>query len=272
MSEVNRFQILTKDEEKRLARRWRNEEDVEAAGRLVTANLRFVVKVAHEYKGYGLRLLDIIQEGNIGLMHAVKRFDPDRGTRFISYGVFWIRAYIHKYVMSSWNIVKLNATRANRKLFYRLGQIRGLLGKSSEERDQERKKMAAELEISEADIMHVERLVATEEVRLDQPTEDGRLRAELIAYDAPNQEQEVAEKQSQQLLKTRMSQALNKLNERERTIIEARYLDDDTTSLRAVGDRLGISGERVRQLEQRAMSKMKKSLGTDLPAEVFSEP
>lgn len=262
MAEIRRFPLLSAAEEYEMAKDWQTTGSVTAAHRLVTSNLRFVVKIAVEYRGYGLKIIELVQEGNIGLMQAVKRFNPDRGYRLITYAVHWIRAYIHQYIMRSLSIVRMGASRAQRKLFYKLGEIRALLDHDVESRDEATRQMAANLRVDTADIIELQNRLLTPDVSLDAPLTDdddsssfednlaanGSLEESAIKCDLQTQTQRA------------VSQALATLNDREREIIRARYLSEEPASLQSLGATLGISRERVRQLEARAMEKLRAAL------------
>ena len=259
MVQINRYDILDREQEVELARRYRGENDLEAAHQLICANLRFVVKVANEYRRYGVRQLDLVQEGNIGLMMAVNKFDPERGIRLISYAVWWIRAYIQNYVMRSWSLVKIGGSRAQKKLFFKLKQtqsaMRNLTG-SAPVTD-----LAEQLEVSEKDIEEMATMMSVRDSSLDVELFEGEdyTRMDRLVDQSSNQEEDLADKQENQLLKEQVQQALQVLNERERRIVQRRMLDEEPATLQNLADDYNISRERVRQIEQNALRKVKEA-------------
>lgn len=261
MAEIRRFPLLTAAEEYDLAQDWITTGSVVSAHRLVTANLRFVVKIAAEYRGYGLKMMELVQEGNIGLMQAVKRFNPERGYRLITYAVHWIRAYIHQYIMRSLSIVRMGASRAQRKLFYKLGEVRALMEQDLESRDEARRKMAENLKVDTQDILDLETQLLAPDISLDAPigNNDGDSNTTVgdIIGDKNSLEDQIIQEDLMDKSKTAIKQALSVLNERELAIINARYLSEDGESLQALGARFGISRERVRQIESHALQKLR---------------
>ncbi len=259
MTQINRYDLLNREQEVALARSYRNNNDLDAAHRLICSNLRFVVKIANEYRRYGLRQLDLVQEGNIGLMLAVKKFDPDRGIRLISYAVWWIRAYIQNFIMSSWSMVKIGGSRAQRKLFFKLKQtqsaMRSLTGNASNA------DMADELAVSEKDIEEMATMMSARDSSLDVELFAGEDYTPLdrLVDQRINQEEELADRQESQQLKEQVQQAMQVLNERERRIVQRRILDEDPTTLQDLADEYNISRERVRQIEQNALRKVKEA-------------
>jgi len=260
MTQINRFDLLSREDEVALARRYRQEGDIEAAHRLITSNLRFVVKVANEYRHYGVKLIDLVQEGNIGLMMAVKKFDPERGIRLISYAVWWIRAYIQNFILKSWSLVKIGTTQAQKKLFFKLKQTKAaLLRLTGQENASE---IADQLDVSAAEVDEMDARLSRRDASLDLELVEGDDYSLLstLADERDNQEQLLAEKEQQTAARALAGQALATLNPREQAIIRARILDDDPLTLQELADRFGISRERVRQLEQNALKKMKETL------------
>lgn len=257
MTQVNRFDLLSKEEEKRLARRLRDQGDLAAAHSLICANLRFVVKVAHEYKGYGIRLLDLVQEGNIGLMNAVKKFDPDRGIRLITYAVWWIRAYMQNFIMRSWSLVKIGTTQAQRKLFFKLGQTRNALRNLTGDEDYE--EIANELDVNQDVVLEMSQRLGQRDASLDLPlgNESEFSLMDTLADDRDNQEASLLNTESQTHATTLISKALETLKPRERAIVEQRLLTETPRTLQELADDFGISRERVRQVEQKALQKLK---------------
>jgi len=256
MAQINQFPILSPEEEFELALKYREKDDIEAAHRLITSNLRFVVKIALEYKTYGLKLLDLIQEGNIGLMMAVKKFDPRKGYRFISYAVWWIRAYIQNFIMKSWSLVKIGTTQAQKKLFYKLGTVRKLLeapqGRSYQD-------IAKDLGVKEEDIHEMEQRMGKRDVSLDLPFDENQelTPLELLSDDSPDQEDMLIMSQDSQIRRNEVSKALDKLSERERYIITHRIMSDNPMTLREIGDTFKLSRERIRQIEKEALTKLR---------------
>lgn len=257
MVQVNRFDLLSATEEHDLAVRHLRDGDTEAAHRLICANLRFVVKVANEYRGYGLRLLDLVQEGNIGLMMAVKKFDPARGTRLITYAVWWIRAYIQSYIMRSWSLVKIGTTQMQKKLFFKLSQTRNALRNLTGSEQIE--DIAQELEVNEKIVAEMSQRMGNRDTSLDvELTEgEGYTLLSTLADKSDNQEDLFLAHEEQQLNTTRTSAALENLKPRERHIIEQRILADPPKTLQNLADEFGISRERIRQIEQNALKKLR---------------
>jgi len=257
MVQVNRFDLLSAEEEVELARRYHREGDLEAAHRLVCANLRFVVKIANEYRSYGLRLLDLVQEGNIGLMQAVKKFDPERGIRLITYAVWWVRAYIQNYIIRSWSLVKLGTTQAQRKLFFKLAQTRKVL-KNLTGSDQ-LEDVARELDMETTVVEEMSQRLGQRDTSLDMELTEGDDYSLLdtLADGRDNQEELLIDRESQRLLADRTRQALASLPARERRIVEQRILTDSPRTLQELADDFGISRERVRQIERNALGKLK---------------
>ncbi len=257
MVQVNRFDLLSAEEEYDLAMKHMREGDMEAAHRLICANLRFVVKVANEYRGYGLRLLDLVQEGNIGLMMAVKKFDPTRGTRLITYAVWWIRAYIQNYIMRSWSLVKIGTTQMQKKLFFKLAQTRNALRNQTGSEDLA--EIADELEVDEDIVAEMTQRMGRRDTSLDVELTEGEgytlLQTLPDAHD--NQEVLLLAHEEQQLNSSRTTSALATLNPRERHIIEQRILADAPCTLQELADAYQISRERVRQIEQNALKKLR---------------
>ncbi len=257
MTQVNRFDLLSATEEHELATRQQRDNDMEAAHSLVCANLRFVVKVANEYRGYGLRLLDLVQEGNIGLMLAVKKFDPARGTRLITYAVWWIRAYIQNYVMRSWSLVKIGTTQMQKKLFFKLAQTRNALRNLTGSDQLE--DVARELDVNEKVVAEMSQRMGSRDTSLDvELTEgEGYTMLNTLADESDNQEDLLLANEEQQLNKKRTSIALEILKPRERRIIEQRILTDAPKTLQDLADEFGVSRERIRQIEQNALNKLR---------------
>ena len=257
VAEINRFSILTAAEEFRLAVRLKKYNDMEAAEKLVVSNLRFVVKIAHEYRNYGIKLADLVQEGNIGLMHAVKKFDPYRGYRLISYAVWWIRAYIQNYIIKSWSLVKIGTTQAQRKLFFKLSQARKKLESLSEKRA-EFAEIAESLGVRPEEIAEMDVRMSGRDLSLDASVgEDGdSTYMDYLTYGGEDQETALIRKEEMALVQHNITGALAGLNEKESFIIRNRVMADSPLTLQAIGDRYHITRERARQIEKQALRKM----------------
>ncbi|MBT6176375.1 MAG: RNA polymerase factor sigma-32 [Deltaproteobacteria bacterium] len=263
MAEVSRHPLLSRDEEMSLAYAFRDDGDVSAAHRMVVGNLRFVVKIAHEYRHYGLKKLDLIQEGNMGLMMAVKKFDPDRGYRLISYAVWWIRAQIQSFIQRSWSMVKVGMTGSRRKLFFKLRSERALLEKNALPGEKPTNAdIAKHLGVSEADVDAMEVVMAGRDFSLDTTLTDesGTSHLDLLADENASQEEYVAQLEEHQVVREKLAEVAADSNEKEQYIIEHRLLDEEPMSLQEIGTHFGVSRERIRQLESRVMGKLKLSL------------
>src|SRR5580765_2065875 len=255
---VNRFPILSPEQELALARQLRDQNDLEAAGQLVLSHLRLVVSIARGYLGYGLPHGDLIQEGNVGLMKAVKRFDPDRGVRLVSFAVHWIRAEIHEHILRNWRIVKIATTKAQRKLFFNLRSMKKGHGALSRE---ETDAMASTLKVRPVDVSEMEMRLGGQDISLEPAGEDDEDSFGPISY-LSNPEREpgrILEHEESARLRTEgLEQALANLDPRSRRIIEARWLKEtDTATLHELADEFGVSAERIRQIEGQAMKKMR---------------
>ena len=260
LAETRRYPILSREQEHDLAVRYREHEDLDAAYKLVASNLRLVVMLAREYQRASQNLLDLIQEGNIGLMEAVKNFDPYRGVRFPSYAVWWIRAYIIRYIMNNWRMVKLGTTQAQRKLFFNLQKEKELLER---EGIVARPKLLADrLHVKEREVIEMEQRMSGADVSIDAPVgqrEDGAL-VDFLASDEQTAEKRVADAQFRGLLREKVAAFGGTLKGKERVIFEQRLLSDSPGTLQDIGDQFGISRERVRQLESRIKKKLKEYL------------
>lgn len=256
LAEIRRFPVLTAEEEYRLAVKFYEEKDLEAAHTLITSNLRFVVKIAGEYRAYGMKMIDLIQEGNVGLMMAVRKFNPYKGFRLISYAVWWIRAYIQNYIISTWSLLKIGTTQAQRKLFFKLNQaknaIRNMIG------DDDVPAASHSLDVKESEFVEMEqRLRGDYSLDSEIASGEGYTLLEGLADDRLNQEEVLAEHQEAALLQKEISRALTRLNEKERYVIEQRVSADEPMTLQEIADHFSISRERVRQIEEGALKKMK---------------
>nr|WP_320051321.1 RNA polymerase sigma factor RpoH [uncultured Desulfuromonas sp.] len=261
MAQINQFDPLDRETEYQLAQRYRQHNDLDAAHKLVCANLRFVVKIAYEYQAYGLKMIDLVQEGNIGLMKAIKKFDPDRNIRLISYAVWWIRAYIHNYIINTWSLVKIGTTQARKKLFFKLKQTRDALQKLGVDADADQ--IAKELNVSAEEVSEMSVRLGGRDSSLDaQISEDSTTsHLENLMDDGTNQEQRLIEHEDEIITRTRVKHALALLNEREQHIIRHRILEENKETLQDLAEQYGISKERVRQLEKRALEKLRNALG-----------
>jgi RNA polymerase sigma-32 factor len=259
LSEINKFPLLSADEEQRLAYRWRDEGDLEAAHSLITANLRFVVKIAGEYRSYGMKMLDLIQEGNIGLMMAVRKFDPAKGVRLISYAVWWIRAYIQNHIISAWSLLKIGTTQAQRKLFFKLNQAKQAIINMTGEGDLHATAIALDVKDTEAQEME-QRLRGELSLDVAMLEGEGATFLESLPDLRQNQEEELADRQENLLLERGVATALQNLNEKERFVIENRVASESPMTLQEIADHFSLSRERVRQIEEGALKKMKRLL------------
>jgi RNA polymerase sigma-32 factor len=261
IAEINRIPLISADEEFRLAVNLKKHKDVKDAEKLVISNLRFVVKIAYEYKHYNLKLIDLIQEGNIGLMHAVKKFDPYKGYRLISYAVWWIRAYIQNYIIRSWSIVKIGTTQAQRKLFFKLKRARKELEIMSEKHP-ELREIADSLNVKEAEVEEMELRLKNRDVSLNAylSDEEDTTYLDFLTYQGEDQEAELIRKEEMELVQKNISGAMANLNERETFIVKHRVMSDEPLTLQQVGDRYNITRERARQIEKQALKKLQLAL------------
>jgi len=264
LRDIHKFPLLTAEEEDLLARRWREQGDLDAAQRLVTSHLRLVAKIATQYRGYGRPLSELVSEGSIGMLQAVKRFDPDRGFRLATYAIWWIRAAIMEYILQSCSLVKMGTTAAQSKLFFNLRRLKGRLQATDGEPSPETvKKIATELGVSEADVVSMNQRVAAPDYSLNTSTGgvDGESVDEWIARladDAPSQETVVAELAELRQRRRLVRGALNALDARERDIILERRVRERPTTLGQLSERYAVSRERIRQIEGRALEKMRR--------------
>ncbi len=264
LQEIRRFPMLEPEREYMLAKRWREHNDVEAAHQLVTSHLRLVAKIAMGYRGYGLPLAELISEGNVGLMQAVKRFEPDRGFRLATYAMWWIRASIQEYILHSWSLVKIGTTAAQKKLFFNLRKIKGQL-QAIEEGDlspENVKKIATQLAVAESDVVQMNRRLASPDHSLNAPLRDegeGEWQDWLVD-DEPSQETKLAESEELGNRHRLLESGLKVLSPRERHILVERRLREDPTTLEDLSQEYGISRERVRQIEVRAFEKLQKAM------------
>jgi RNA polymerase sigma-32 factor len=263
LRDLEKYSVLSREEEYELAVRYRKEGDIEAAKRLVVSNLRFVTKIASEYASYGFPLLDLIQEGTIGLMRAVKKFNPDRGYRLISYAVWWIRARIQDFIMKSWSLVKIGTTQAQRKLFQRLGRAKKQLNISGDDLSEENLKRVAELfDVKEKDVLGMEMRIAGRDFSLDAASSDDETITYLdsIPDHRLSQEEIIESVETNELTQEGLQDGLQILSPKEQYVIEKRYLASSPYKLRELGDELGVSKERVRQIEVEALKKLRTAI------------
>jgi len=275
LEEIRQFPMLEPQEEYMLAKSWREHEDREAAHRLVTSHLRLVARIAMGYRGYGLPIGEVISEGNVGLMQAVKRFDPDKGFRLATYAMWWIRAAIQEYILRSWSLVKMGTTAAQKKLFFNLRKIKGQL-KALDEGDlrpDQVKRIATQLGVTEEDVVSMNRRLAGDSslnapVRND--SESGEWQDWLVD-DSMDQETALAESEEKENRRALLSNALKGLNERERRVFEARRLSEDPLTLEELSAEFGVSRERIRQIEVRAFEKVQKAVQKAAAAQATPE-
>jgi len=257
---VSRFPILSADEEKQLAKRLRDDGDVDAARQLVVSHLRLVVAIARGYLGYGLPHNDLIQEGNIGLMKAVKRFDPNRGVRLVSFAIHWIKAEIHEYVLRNWRLVRIATTKAQRKLFFNLRSMKTGLNALTQN---EIRQIAARLNVKPEEVAEMEMRLSGQDLALESDQEEDRYAPIYYLVDSALQPQFAVESdQEERGQSDGLSAALSSLDDRSRRIIEARWLrEKDTATLHDLASEFKVSAERIRQIEAKALAKMKALLG-----------
>ncbi|MGA8689310.1 MAG: RNA polymerase sigma factor RpoH [Methyloceanibacter sp.] len=264
LEEIRQFPMLEPQEEYMLAKSWREHGDRDAAHRLVTSHLRLVARIAMGYRGYGLPIGEVVSEGNVGLMQAVKRFDPDRGFRLATYAMWWIRAAIQEYILRSWSLVKMGTTAAQKKLFFNLRKIKGQL-KALDEGDlrpDQVKRIATQLGVTEEDVISMNRRLAGDSslnapVRND--SESGEWQDWLVD-DTMDQETALAESEEKENRRAMLNDALKSLNERERRVFQARRLAEEPLTLEELSSEFGVSRERIRQIEVRAFEKVQKAV------------
>ncbi len=264
LQEIRKFPMLTAEEELDLSRRWRDNQDMAAAHKLVTSHLRLVAKIAMGYRGYGLPVGELISEGNVGMMQAVKRFDPDRGFRLATYAMWWIRAAIQEYILHSWSLVKMGTTAAQKKLFFNLRRLKGQM-QAIEDGDlqpEQVAKIAHALDVPEQDVISMNRRLTAPDHSLNAPVRsdsEGEWQDWLVD-ETESQETAIAEREEMSGRKALLNGALKSLNERERHILIERRLKDNPTTLEELSQQYGISRERVRQIEVRAFEKLQKAM------------
>jgi RNA polymerase sigma-32 factor len=261
LAEISNYPVLSRREEYDLAMKYKKDGDLEAARKLITHNLRFVIKVSNEYKDYGISIMDLIQEGNIGLMKAVQRFDPTKGYRLISYAVWWIRAYIQNYIIRTYRLIKLGTTEAQRKLFYKLRSTKLKMGITDETPTRkEYKAIAKELKVPLDSVIEMDQRMTSRDVSLNtlvSRTEDKATYMDFVEDQAASQEELISTIEEQEKVKKNLKIAVKALNDREQYIIKNRLLKHKPQTLEELSKELKISKERVRQIEKSALRKMK---------------
>jgi len=264
LEEIRKFPMLAPDEEFMLAKRWQEREDSDAAEKLVTSHLRVVARIAMGYRRYGLPIGEVISEGNVGLMQAVKRFDPDKGFRLATYAMWWIRASIQEYILRSWSLVKMGTTAAQKKLFFNLRRAKSQLQALDEGdlKPEHVKKIATKLGVPEEDVVNMNRRLGGD-ASLNAPiraeSESGEWQDWLVD-DTPTQEDRLVEDEELKRRKSYLSSAMSVLNDRERRVFEARRLAEDPSTLEQLSEEFGVSRERIRQIEVRAFEKVQKAV------------
>jgi RNA polymerase sigma-32 factor len=266
LSRIRSFPMLDKDEEYMLAKSWSERDDVEAAHKLVTSHLRLVAKIAMGYRGYGLPLSDLISEGNIGMMHAVKKFDPDRGFRLATYAMWWIKASIQEYILRSWSLVKIGTTAAQKKLFFNLRRLKGKIDAidGGDLKPEQVTYIADTLEVAETEVISMNQRMSGGDKSLNTPMasdiDGGGEWQDWIEDDRENQEVEFAEREEFEAQYSVMREALESLNPREQRIIHARRLTEPALTLEELSEEFNVSRERVRQIEVRAFEKLSQAV------------
>lgn len=266
LQEISQHPLLTREETQALAEKFKEDGDPDAAYRLVTANLRLVVKVAMDFQKYWMQnFLDVIQEGNVGLVQAVKKYDPYRGVKFSYYAAYWIRAYILKFIMDNWRLVKIGTTQAQRKLFFSLNKERKLL--ESQGYKPETKLLAERLNVKEQEVIEMSQRMDNWDVSLESPVREDSDddQKSFLPDQGPSVEQRVAETEIREQMAELLAKLSGNLNEKEQVILAARLLSDEPLTLQDIADQFGISRERVRQIEANLLKKMKKYLEQEVP-------
>jgi RNA polymerase sigma-32 factor len=265
LSEIRKFPMLAKDEEFMLAKRWQEHEDPDAAHRLVTSHLRLVAKIAMGYRGYGLPIGEVISEGNVGLMQAVKKFDPDKGFRLATYAMWWIRASIQEYILRSWSLVKMGTTAAQKKLFFNLRKAKSEISALQEGdlHPDQVSTIATKLGVLDEEVISMNRRLSGGDASLNSPMRadsESEWQDWLVDDKTPSQETVVADDQEKSIRMSLLEEAMTELTDRERHILTERRLKDEPTTLEELASQYGVSRERVRQIEVRAFEKLQKSM------------
>ena len=265
LSEIRKFPMLARDQEFMLAKRWQEHEDTEAAHQMVTSHLRLVAKIAMGYRGYGLPIGEVISEGNVGLMQAVKKFDPDRGFRLATYAMWWIRASIQEYILRSWSLVKMGTTAAQKKLFFNLRKAKSEIEALQEGdlRPDQVSQIATKLGVLDEEVISMNRRLAGGDASLNSPMRadsESEWQDWLVDDKTPSQETVIADSQEKSLRMGLLEVAMTELNDRERHILTERRLKDEPTTLEQLAGQYGVSRERIRQIEVRAFEKIQKNM------------
>ena len=265
LTEIRKFPMLAKDEEFMLAKRWREHQDPDAAPRLVPSPLRLVAKIAMGYRGYGLPIGEVISEGNVGLMQAVKKFEPDKGFRLATYAMWWIRASIQEYILRSWSLVKMGTTAAQKKLFFNLRKAKSEISALEEGdlRPEQVRQIATKLGVLDSEVISMNRRLAGPDASLNAPLRsdsENEWQDWLEDKDAVSQETQLAESEEKSIRMGLLEEAMAELTDRERHILTERRLKDDPTTLETLASEYGVSRERVRQIEVRAFEKLQKAM------------
>ena len=265
LTEIRKFPMLAKDQEFMLAQRWKEHQDPEAAHQLVTSHLRLVAKIAMGYRGYGLPLGEVISEGNVGLMQAVKKFEPDKGFRLATYAMWWIRASIQEYILRSWSLVKMGTTAAQKKLFFNLRKAKSEISALEEGdlRPDQVRQIATKLGVLDEEVVSMNRRLAGPDASLNAPLRsdsENEWQDWLADEDAVSQETQLAESEEKSIRMALLEEAMTELTDRERHILTERRLKDDPTTLEELAAQYGVSRERVRQIEVRAFEKLQKAM------------
>jgi RNA polymerase sigma-32 factor len=265
LTEIRKFPMLAKDEEFMLAKRWQEHEDPEAAHKMVTSHLRLVAKIAMGYRGYGLPIGEVISEGNVGLMQAVKKFDPDRGFRLATYAMWWIRASIQEYILRSWSLVKMGTTAAQKKLFFNLRKAKSEISAFEEGdlRPEQVSHIATRLGVLDEEVISMNRRLSGPDASLNAPLRidgDAEWQDWLADDTAVSQESKLAEDEEKSIRMSLLEEAMTELSDRERHILTERRLKDSPTTLEDLASQYGVSRERVRQIEVRAFEKLQKAM------------
>ncbi len=259
LAQIRDYPVLSREEEYELAMRHRETGDLEAARKLIVSNLKFVVRIANEYKNYNVNTLDLIQEGNLGLMKAVRGFDPTKGYRLISYAVWWIRAYIQNHIMKNWSLVKVGTNQSQRKLFYKLRSTKNKIESTGAEMEEDiYSEIAKELDVPDSQVIEMDRVMSGKDLSLDATIEGSTERTYVdMLGDTFDQEQFLEDSQIRPLVAKKIKETLANLKDRERYIIERRVLTDSPETLEKLSRKFGISRERVRQIEKNALKKIR---------------
>ena len=265
VKEVENYPLLSRDEEHELAVKYCKKQDLSAANKLVLSNLRFVIKISNEYKSYGFPVMDLIQEGTIGLMHAIKKFDPYKGYRLISYAVWWIRARIHNHIMKFWSVVKIGTTQAQRKLFHKVSSAKRKLGIDSGALSKDEiSKLASHFEVEEREVAEMELRQASRDFSLHQNRKENESQSyiDMVPDENDNMDQEklISDSELRSIAYKGIEEGLKQLNDREKKVIEERFYSEEPKKLLQLGNELGISKERVRQIEKTAVKKLQKAV------------